>query len=127
MEQIFGIEFERKGPVTIGEIHTSALTENAAWGDLLSEIRTAMHQGEALHLLLDFRHVQHVSIEFFGEIKALEEENAKAGGTIRLCCLHRTALDLLKLLDAPTDLCMGASTEHAHIRYLRWLKHAGRI
>ena len=89
--------------------------------------REAIHQRDVLHLLLGFHQVEHASVEFFGEVKALAEENAATGGTIRVCGLRKAALEILKCVGAPTDLHMGASTKHAVSRYLRSLKHDGYL
>jgi hypothetical protein len=127
MEQSSGIVFQKKGSVTIGEIQNSVLLNNMNWRSLLEEIREAIRQSDALHLLLDFHQVEHVSVEFFGEVKTLAEENSATGGTTRVCGLHKATLEILNYLDAPSDLYMGASTGHAVLRYLRSLKHDGYL
>jgi anti-anti-sigma regulatory factor len=115
----------RKGPITIASLQTASLMDQPQWQSLLDTIQRVIRTTEVVHLLLDFRHVKHISLEFFGDMKRLNEENGGSGGTMCICGLQKPTLEILK----STSICRvphtGASVDHALRWYLQYLKCNG--
>lgn len=109
------------GSITLVSIQTPLLTNTKTMTAVANEVRRIARQNSSPNILLDFHLVEHLSIDFVSEMKAVADDIQMRGGTVRCCSLRRDTRALVGLLGLDT-LYVGRTVPHALARYESSLK-----
>ena len=122
MEEKRLVSFHEIGPVTVASVHVTSLVGGMLWEGVTEELLNKVRQAEAVHLLLDFRGAQHVSMEIFSEVLQIDEAVKASGGSMRLCGLRKPIREILETSELDRQLHIEGAVQHALPRYVRFLQ-----
>ena len=106
------IHFKSHEDITIASIHATGLSDSAGVAQLVREVLAHIEGRPCSRLLLDFRHVRHLTSAALTELVRLQHTLRESGGELRLCGLRKEIYRVFEITNLDSYFTIHRDARH---------------